>query len=191
MEAGRVLRKWRKAADISQQDLAVALGVTVTMVSRWENDRNVPTRAHAEEMDERLGSGGELVRAFGYVKPTRYGCDWGTVGPACAVNAKAPPATRDERGRGVQHPGGRCEGVPSIPQEGTTGQDGNEMFRIDRHISVGYVEGVTKIVTPQPWATFQTRGLERSRFRRRPADVSTGPPNAGSRTRHGVHRHGG
>lgn len=62
--------EYRNAAAMTQQDLAVRLDVTVTMVSRWENDRNVPTREHAEEMDDLFEAGGELLRAFGYVRPT-------------------------------------------------------------------------------------------------------------------------
>ena len=69
-DGGEALHRYRTEAGISQQGLAVALGVSVGMVSKWERGENVPRRDMAAAIDDHFDAAGELVRAFGYVKPS-------------------------------------------------------------------------------------------------------------------------
>ena len=69
MTAGAELKRRRQAADLSQQALAVALDVSLPIVSRWERDVNTPRRDMAQRIDDQLDAGGALVAAFGYVSP--------------------------------------------------------------------------------------------------------------------------
>ncbi len=41
---GQVIRAWRRRAGLTQEGLAVALGVTFSTVSRWENGHVVPSK---------------------------------------------------------------------------------------------------------------------------------------------------
>ncbi len=42
--AGRLIRAWRRRAGLTQEGLAVALGVTFSTVSRWENGHVAPSK---------------------------------------------------------------------------------------------------------------------------------------------------
>ena len=41
---GRVIRSWRQRAGFTQEELARALGVTFSTVSRWENGHVAPSK---------------------------------------------------------------------------------------------------------------------------------------------------
>lgn len=43
-DAGQVIRAWRCRVALTQEDLAEALSVSVSTVSRWENEHVVPRR---------------------------------------------------------------------------------------------------------------------------------------------------
>lgn len=49
---GAALRRLRDERDISQQELATALGVSVGIVSRWERGANGPERAQLRRLAE-------------------------------------------------------------------------------------------------------------------------------------------
>jgi len=66
MSAGARLKQRRKAADLSQQELAVMIGMSLPIVSRWERGTNIPSREAAARVDEALEAGGEILAAFGY-----------------------------------------------------------------------------------------------------------------------------
>lgn len=61
-----VLKRWRKAADISIATLTTDVGVTEGAGRQWEKGMTVPRRAVAIRVDRRLGAGGELAEAWGY-----------------------------------------------------------------------------------------------------------------------------
>lgn len=66
MTPGQALKQRREAAGLSQQQLAVAIEMSVPIVSRWERDANRPSRDAAQRVDDVLNAGGTLVSAFGY-----------------------------------------------------------------------------------------------------------------------------
>lgn len=51
---------------MSQQALAVAVGMSTAAVTQWERDRIAPKRSTAEKLDATLDAGGEIMSAFGY-----------------------------------------------------------------------------------------------------------------------------
>jgi len=51
---------------MSQQALAVIVGVHGAAVSQWERNIYTPRRDMAQRLDDELGAGGEVLRAFGY-----------------------------------------------------------------------------------------------------------------------------
>ena len=42
MTIGKVIRKYRKLANLSQEEMAVRLGVTAPAVNKWENENSCP-----------------------------------------------------------------------------------------------------------------------------------------------------
>ncbi len=50
----KILKDARAKRGMSQQDLAVAVGVTVATVYRWEKGRAVPSRLARQKLDEIL-----------------------------------------------------------------------------------------------------------------------------------------
>lgn len=69
-EAGVLLRGYRVSAGLSQQALAVALDVSLGIVSKWERGENVPTYLRAQQIDNYFHADGELLTAWGFVKPS-------------------------------------------------------------------------------------------------------------------------
>lgn len=70
MTPGELMKRRRRAMDnMSQQDLAVLVGATLTAVSQWERGINTPRRYMAERLDEALTAGGTVLAAFGYSPP--------------------------------------------------------------------------------------------------------------------------
>lgn len=68
-EFGRHLRFLRQQADLTQRELAEAVGVSHNTVSAWERgDRlhHQPRRRLVAEMDRTLGAGGTLLEYAGY-----------------------------------------------------------------------------------------------------------------------------
>jgi transcriptional regulator with XRE-family HTH domain len=52
---------------MSQQDLAVAMGMSMPAVTQWETERIHPRRTTARKLDDILGAGGEIMNALGYL----------------------------------------------------------------------------------------------------------------------------
>ena len=67
MDAGQVLKRHRQQVGLSQQEVAVALDMSLPIVSRWERGVNVPRHDVAQRLDDFLAAGGEVLQAFGYV----------------------------------------------------------------------------------------------------------------------------
>lgn len=67
--SGQIVRKWRTTRGLSQQALAVAVGMSAAAVTQWERDVVVPKRETAAKLDEALDAGGEVLAAFGYSVP--------------------------------------------------------------------------------------------------------------------------
>ena len=42
MTIGKVIRKYRKLANLTQEEMAVRLGVTAPAVNKWENENSCP-----------------------------------------------------------------------------------------------------------------------------------------------------
>jgi transcriptional regulator with XRE-family HTH domain len=55
MGIGIRIATWRRARGLTQADLAVAAGVTVSAVSYWEAGKSTPSHAHLEAIVARLG----------------------------------------------------------------------------------------------------------------------------------------
>jgi len=68
--AGQMLRRIRRARNVTQRALGNRLGLTDSAVSAWEKDDAIPMRNHAMAVDELLGAEGMLLQAFGYVATT-------------------------------------------------------------------------------------------------------------------------
>lgn len=58
---GDRIARFRRRKNLSQDELATALGVTRTIVSAWENDRRRPRRDKLAALDEVLGTTDEFV----------------------------------------------------------------------------------------------------------------------------------
>lgn len=69
---GQVIQQHRRKQRMAQQALAVILGVSVSAVSQWEREVNVPRRDTASRIDEALHADGEIVAAIGYVAGTDH-----------------------------------------------------------------------------------------------------------------------
>jgi transcriptional regulator with XRE-family HTH domain len=63
---GHVVSQWRKTRGLSQQALAVKLGMSAAAVTQWERGVIVPRRATVERLDEVLEADGAILAAFGY-----------------------------------------------------------------------------------------------------------------------------
>lgn len=61
-----VLRRYRRRANLTQQELSVELGRHASSVSQWERGIQRPTRESAQALDDRLDADGEIVSAFGF-----------------------------------------------------------------------------------------------------------------------------
>jgi transcriptional regulator with XRE-family HTH domain len=55
MAANHPLAKYRAGRRITQETLAVELGVTPMTIWRWENDKRVPRRRDATNISEKTG----------------------------------------------------------------------------------------------------------------------------------------
>ena len=42
MEIGEIIRKYRKRKEMTQEEMAAALGVTASAVNKWENGNSCP-----------------------------------------------------------------------------------------------------------------------------------------------------
>ena len=62
MTPGQIARGHRKRAKLPPELIATTVGVSVSALYTWEQDRHVPSKAHAEALDEMLGAGGEAAR---------------------------------------------------------------------------------------------------------------------------------
>lgn len=54
-EIARTIRSARLARDLTQKELAVALGVTQSAVGQWESARTAPSRDHFPDIADALG----------------------------------------------------------------------------------------------------------------------------------------
>ncbi|NED79992.1 helix-turn-helix domain-containing protein, partial [Streptomyces sp. SID11233] len=59
---GRILAHYRERADKKQEELAAAMSVSRSHVSRFESGNRVPDRRHVEDADRFLGADGTLVK---------------------------------------------------------------------------------------------------------------------------------
>lgn len=66
------LRKRRNAAGISQQDLAVKVGLHLASISQYERGLQHPRHEVAQQLDDELAAGGAVLTAFGYAAATDY-----------------------------------------------------------------------------------------------------------------------
>lgn len=60
---------WRKARGLSQSVLAVAAGVTVSAVSKWEAGAAAPSQSHLTAIIDRMGL--SMARFYGRVPRAR------------------------------------------------------------------------------------------------------------------------
>lgn len=66
---GEVVRRYRKAAALSQAAVAAQIGVTVGMITSYENGTYEPTKPTARRLDEALKAGGRVLKAYGFTPP--------------------------------------------------------------------------------------------------------------------------
>jgi transcriptional regulator with XRE-family HTH domain len=79
------LKKHRKAAGLSMEELAEAVGVAKSMIHYWETGANLPRASHLEPLARALGvSYEDVFAAAGYVHPE------GMPDPAPYLRAKFP-----------------------------------------------------------------------------------------------------
>lgn len=64
-----MIRACREALDLTQEDVALALGVSFGAVSQWETGRTHPRRAVAYKLDGLLQGAGRIFGALGYAVP--------------------------------------------------------------------------------------------------------------------------
>ncbi|MDH6135708.1 transcriptional regulator with XRE-family HTH domain [Kitasatospora sp. MAA4] len=65
---GRELAHWRRAAHMTQQQLAELVHCDQSWISALENGRAIPTKSFAQQCDDALGAGGVLARSYEYVE---------------------------------------------------------------------------------------------------------------------------
>lgn len=68
--AGAVILEHRERSKLSQDEVALALGVTEGAVSQWETGRAHPRRANALRLDALLKADGAITEALGYAAPS-------------------------------------------------------------------------------------------------------------------------
>lgn len=68
-DSAALIRRFRERAKLSQEDLALAVGVSFGAVSQWETGRTHPRRATAVRLDQSLGANGEIIQSLGYALP--------------------------------------------------------------------------------------------------------------------------
>jgi transcriptional regulator with XRE-family HTH domain len=73
VSAGHELQRLRKARGLSQQDLAVAIGMTAAAVTQWETGKITPRRSTAALIDAALGTDDQVLALFGYATPAAAG----------------------------------------------------------------------------------------------------------------------
>jgi len=66
LTGGERLHQLRAQRGLSQEDVAVEVGVSPGAVSQWETGRVSPRRATAILVDRLLAADGDLLRSFGY-----------------------------------------------------------------------------------------------------------------------------
>lgn len=69
--AGQLLKELRSTLDVSQLQLAVAIGVTPGAISQIETGKTSPKRETAQKIDDALKAGGQVMRIFGFSEPVR------------------------------------------------------------------------------------------------------------------------
>lgn len=55
MQLGERIKTWRKARELTQQDLAEKCGITVSAVSLWESGDSAPSQKHLVEIVDLFG----------------------------------------------------------------------------------------------------------------------------------------
>ena len=63
---GQMIRRYRDAAGLTQQDVTIEMGVSPNTPSLWERDKVRPNRANAEQLDQLLDAGGEILAICGF-----------------------------------------------------------------------------------------------------------------------------
>jgi transcriptional regulator with XRE-family HTH domain len=58
---GETLKRYRMAADYTQEALGLAVGKGAVIAGKWENDKHVPRRDVARKLDELLKADGALM----------------------------------------------------------------------------------------------------------------------------------
>lgn len=71
MTGPEALKAARKAAKMTQAQLADAVGVTLGAVQQWEQGRYVPRQKVAKKVDRALKADGAVLSAFGYAPDQR------------------------------------------------------------------------------------------------------------------------
>jgi DNA-binding XRE family transcriptional regulator len=57
---GRVMKNWREAEDLTQEDVARLLGVSKQVLSAYENNRKLPSIKKTIEIAEKLGASAKM-----------------------------------------------------------------------------------------------------------------------------------
>ena len=71
--AGGVIRRYREAAKLAQDELALAVGVTFGAISQYETGRTHPRRAVAVQIDRVLKANSAILLALGYAPDSEDG----------------------------------------------------------------------------------------------------------------------
>jgi putative transcriptional regulator len=64
-DAGRIIRAWRARVGLTQEELANALDVTFSTVSRWENGHVTPSRLAWRALEQLAAERGDLLLGEG------------------------------------------------------------------------------------------------------------------------------
>lgn len=67
---GETIKRWRARRGWSQQQLAVAVGMSAAAVTQWERELVLPRRETAMKIDDALEAGGEVLAATGHGRTT-------------------------------------------------------------------------------------------------------------------------
>jgi transcriptional regulator with XRE-family HTH domain len=68
--AANPLRRWRLHQHVTQAELALALGVTSSLISQWEKHRSVPTLEHFHRLYRHTGISVYVLLRFFAPLPT-------------------------------------------------------------------------------------------------------------------------